>query len=419
MVHYFQDILEYINTLPVIDSHEHLPGYEKNRPQDVDVISEYFSQYIVNDLRKAGMTKAQMKHVLNTNIPLLERWDILEPYWKRTSNTGYAQVLKIAARDLHGVEKISRDTIEDLNAAFLKTLEPGRDYFGTILKEKCHIECSILDISSLDVDERYFKGTFRADPLILDTSGAFIEEVGRDAGISIRCFEDWLEACETVITDAFLQGAAAMKLFFGERTLRFEKAPKEAAKTYFESALSQEGQTIEYKKAYQDYMMHYIMGIADRLGVVAQFHTGLISSRENEGTIYYEDPALLSNLFQEYSHVTFDLLHAGYPYQQVMSALGKMFSNVYLDLCWTHIISPTASVRILREWLDSVPVNKIIAFGGDYRIIDAVYGHLQIAKRNVSKALAQCVEDGTLDLEEAKWAAKRMFYDNPKELFGI
>ena len=36
----------------------------------------------------------------------------------------------------------------------------------------------------------------------------------------------------------------------------------------------------------------------------------------------------------------FDIFHIGYPYQQTLSALAKNFANVYIDMCWAHIISP-------------------------------------------------------------------------------
>jgi len=86
-------------------------------------------------------------------------------------------------------------------------------------------------------------------------------------------------------------------------------------------------------------------------------------------------------------------------------------------MCWAHIISPAACITTLNEWLDSVPVGKIIAFGGDYSLVDGVYAHQLMARENVSKVLAQKVEDGIFALEDAKWMAKRMFYENPKGLY--
>ena len=99
--------------------------------------------------------------------------------------------------------------------------------------------------------------------------------------------------------------------------------------------------------------------------------------------------------------------------------LAKVFLNVYIDMCWAHIISPTACVNSLVEWAGSVLLNKINVFGGDYCFIDGVSGHQHMARMNVSRALAIKVEEGLFDVEEAKRIGKMIFYDTPKELFHL
>ena len=96
-----------------------------------------------------------------------------------------------------------------------------------------------------------------------------------------------------------------------------------------------------------------------------------------------------------------------------------MFPNVYLDMCWAHVISPAAARSALADWLDAVPFNKIMGFGGDYAFVDGVYGHLIMAKENISRVLAEKVELGVFDLERAVQIAEHLLYINPKELFGL
>ena len=76
-------------------------------------------------------------------------------------------------------------------------------------------------------------------------------------------------------------------------------------------------------------------------------------------------------------------------------------------------------MRALVELLDSVPANKISAFGGDFLLPDGVYGHQYLARRNVAKALAIKVEDGVFDVDRAKEIAKWLFVDNPARVFKI
>ena len=163
-------------------------------------------------------------------------------------------------------------------------------------------------------------------------------------------------------------------------------------------------------------------------GAVA-FKSGLAYQRE----ISYES-ALLSAAQEEFDQL-FSYRHMGNylptgftpgkNFQNFMMhrilrfANTRNFPNVFIDMCWAHIISPEASIRALTEWIDAVPVNKISAFGGDYLFIDGVYGHLCIARENVSRSLAEKVSQGVLDTERAKQIADMPFFENPKELFQL
>ena len=73
--------------------------------------------------------------------------------------------------------------------------------------------------------------------------------------------------------------------------------------------------------------------------------------------------AAFLHLLLEYREARFDLFHAGYPYQSEMATLGKNFPNAYVDLCWVHVISPWVARQTLHEWIETVPANKIFAFG--------------------------------------------------------
>ena len=150
----------------------------------------------------------------------------------------------------------------------------------------------------------------------------------------------------------------------------------------------------------QDHMMHHVLRLADRRGLALQVHTGL--QEGNGNYIYHSDPSLLTNLFMEYSNVRFDCFHIGYPYQQVLAALAKNFRNVFIDFAWAHIISPTAAVNALVEYLDSVPANKISGFGGDYCCSTASTATSTSPGENIARALAIKIEQGAFDVDYAQ-----------------
>jgi|TARA_B100001971_G_C18069554_1_gene472341 predicted TIM-barrel fold metal-dependent hydrolase len=120
-----------------------------------------------------------------------------------------------------------------------------------------------------------------------------------------------------------------------------------------------------------------------------------------------------------FPQVRFDLSHAGFPYLREGAVLAKTFPNVYLNMSWIHIISPFGSRLDLREWLEMVPYNKIIAFGDDLQHVEAVYGHLQMARRNFAEVLAEMIAENRVSESVALDMARAAFHDNPARIYGV
>ncbi|HZJ57550.1 MAG TPA: amidohydrolase family protein [Clostridia bacterium] len=417
----FDEIFEYVKELDIIDSHEHLPHREDAREKDTDVIIEYLAHYFNRDLISAGLSSEDFRRVMDPGMPIMEKWDIVEPFWNYSRYTGYGRALDISVKAIYDIDGISGETIGDLNDAFKGSLKPG--HFKKVLKDMSKIEVSLLD-ANLECDPYFFKSVYRLDDFIYPKSHRDVAEIERKSGLRINSFDSWLEACETVLNKALKSGAAALKSGLAyDRSLRYERVTRYDAELGFNEIFKTLNSPdwgdnpFNVGKPFQDYMMHFILGLANKGNLTFQFHTGL--QEGNGNLIYNSDPSLLSNLFLEYPDVDFDIFHIGYPYQHVLSALAKNFPNVYIDMCWAHIISPAACVNALIEWIDSVPYNKITAFGGDYLIVDAVYGHQYLARENVSKSLAHKVGEGIFPIDEAKHIAKALFYDNPKRIFKL
>ena len=418
----YDAILAYIEGLEIVDTHEHLAGLEISRERHTDVLREYLGAYISGDLRSAGLGAAKLAYATDATQPLVARWETVEPYWELARHTGYGRSLDITVQALYGLDGIRRETIVELNQAFLRTLEaPG--HYQRVLKETSRIAVSLLDAEG-PWDPAFFRPVARLDRFVMPLSLRTVIEVEEEYGIRVRSLDDWLGACEASLDSAREQGSVAIKNSDAYvRSLDFAFVPLREAERGIEAMRSLRHRPDWYEhplhvdKAFQDAMFHHVLGLAERREMPVQIHTGIQGGSGN--LLTHSDPQLLNPLFVQYPGVKFDVFHIGYPYQHTLSALAKMFPNVYIDMCWAHIISPTASVHALAEWLDAVPVNKISAFGGDYAIVDAVYGHQWLARRNVARALARKVQEGVFDVARACEIARLLFIDNPAELFGL
>jgi predicted TIM-barrel fold metal-dependent hydrolase len=428
---HMDELREYIDALTIIDTHEHLPNEDEWAAQTCDVLGEYLSHYFSCDLVSAGLSEKTVRQtIVKTAAPLTERWRLVEPFWNAARNTGYARALDIAARDLYGLPGITRDTIEELNAEFLKrrhAAASGKSYYRTILKEKSRIAVSLLNkvIGNLECCDRdYFCEVYALNDLIDLRDPVQFEKLSDKTGIRIHSLEDYAAAIDASIEKALARGAVALKAAFAyNRPIRFEKVVAAEAEEELGSILASPsfsddiGSRMSVPPALEDYMMHHVLQFADRRGLVVQVHTGL--QEGNGNVLANSNPELLTNLFLEYGNVTFDIFHISYPFEHALAAIAKNFRNVTIDFCWAHIISPEASVRALAEYLDSVPANKICAFGGDYLFPDGVYAHQKMARRNVAKTLSAKVEGGVFDMDRARQIAKWLFYDNPKRIFNL
>ena len=414
-------IFEYTCSLDIIDTHEHLPCFEKNRDQHTDFLKEYLLHYFKCDLVSAGLSQEALVRVADPDQPLQERWALVAPYWDAARHTGYGQCIDVAVSGLYGIDGVNGDTVDAVQDAFAKSLGPG--HFEYVLKEKSKVRVSLLDVGVLHSDQDFFRNIHRLDSYIMPGPGA-VPRAEEILGTRVHSFGDWLDACEADLDHALAEGAVALKSGLAySRPLRYERRTRHEAEEDFNRLLMHRphGQWREVEvlscPCLQDYMMHHVLRLAGRRGLTYQFHTGLQEGNGNH--VRYTDPTQMTNLFLEYPDVDFDIFHIGYPYHDALSALCKNFPNVFIDMCWAHIISPVASVNALDEWLEAVPANKISAFGGDFCFIDGVYGHQHLARRNVSEALARKVRTGLFDVDRACQIARMLFVDNPMRIFKL
>jgi predicted TIM-barrel fold metal-dependent hydrolase len=251
---------------------------------------------------------------------------------------------------------------------------------------------------------------------------ADIQKLEQLTGVSITTLSGLKQALEKRFEQAVKAGMVAVKTLLAyQREIFFREVEEPDARRDFESLVQgdhklPEGFRRRIDRPFrnlEDHMFHQVMKLADAHGIPVQIHTGL----NNANFIANSNPVHLTNLFFLYPRTKFDLFHIGYPYLGELSALAKSFANVYIDFCWAHIISPTASRRALDEFLDTVPSNKILAFGGDFIYPELSYAHAKMARRNLAQVLARKVEDGFCNESEALELSRRLLHDNAARLF--
>jgi uncharacterized protein len=439
-----QRMTEVINAIRLVDTHEHLLS-EEERNRAAHDFGYLFPHYASSDLVSSGMPPALLEAVRGAARPVLmermarigwirkpppfvaptradlsldERWAALAPYWDRIRHTGYGTCLRIAIRDLFGVADLNGQTYRQLSDAIAGSRRAG--WYRHVLREKAGIAVSIQDDFRTAVDRELFAPVVRMEHFACATTRGDLRNIEADTDRTVHSLDDLIQAMHAALDRDLAAGAVGVKIGIAyRRTIRFEKTPRADAERVFARLFSHlgEGPSWEEARPLQDYMFHQIVRAAVEREVPVQIHTGL--QEGNGNVLENSNPLLLTNLCLEYPQAKFDLFHGGYPFMGEALALAKNFGNVFLDLCWLYIISPSAGARMLHEAIETVPANKIFAFGGDFIIPEGSYGHSVMARRTVSRVLTEKVEDGYLTEVEAAALAQRILRDNPAALYRL
>lgn len=413
----YQRIHGELSKLCLIDCHEHLQR-ENELPQGESIhLGRFFAHYANCDLVSAGMPAADMQRVqTDPALTPKERWKLLEPWYRKAWNTSYCESLRIALRDLYGVEDFSGDTVEGLTAALRAQLRPG---FTRQVFDKAGIEFAMNNPFG---PKQIFNPDFGFDCFICDMADSFtafpVAALAQESNLPILCLGDYLKVIDFYF-DRDARCASAFKVSRAyDRTLFWDDVPQSAVERTFNRLLAFNDRPDRKEiQALEDFILHYLCRKCGEYGIRMKFHTGI---QEGNGNIITNSrAALMANLFMKYPRTSFDIYHISYPYQDELAVLAKNFPNVTIDFCWSWIINPAASRRALAEMLDAVPANKLHGFGGDYIFVEGSYAHAVMARREIARVLAGKVEDGRFSEEQALEVGRLLLRDNPLANFGL
>jgi predicted TIM-barrel fold metal-dependent hydrolase len=323
------------------------------------------------------------------------------------------------------MDDLNGDTYQEISNRIRASHKNG--YYENVLKNKSGIDaCLIMEYNSANPRDVQGEGNCNFRSLfVYDMYCSFFNYGKMKSRLSVygKDFNSLLEF-ESLIDSVFEQdvkkGIVGAK--FGVayyRTLKFEDVPRETANAVFEQMKAHPDQTFSFDEAkpLQDFIFFKLLSLCDQYKLPVQIHTGLQTGNGND--ITNSNPTGLVKAFFKFPGVKFCLLHAGYPYGGEMATLAKNFPNVYIDLAWSALISPSYTVRYLQEFIETVPSNKIMAFGGDSQTVEGAYGASILARETVEETLTGMVKNGYLSEYEAVNIIRKILRDNAISIYNL
>jgi predicted TIM-barrel fold metal-dependent hydrolase len=400
-------LLAGISELPVIDAHEHLPAEKDYLAFGYSGLNMFAGGYIWHDMESAGLDpafKARMRD--GGPRPVEQWWPIIRPYWQQVRETSFARALRIAARDIFGLDDIDDRTIHRLAEAVQTANRPG--LYAEVLQRRCRIRLSITCID---------RAAFPDDPglrgitQLLKGEGPsqIAERLSALHGSPVRTLEEAAETGRELLRSEIAMGAVGFKMAAAD----IGAPNRVAAEEEWQAGIGSREAPGPWE-AVRDYLFDRYIDVAAETDVPVAVHTGYW------GDFRQLDPKHLLSFAARRQDVRFDMFHLGMPMIRDAILIGKILRNVTLNLTWCPIISQEQTTRSLDEIIDLVPLSKVTAFGGDYRVsVQKVYGHLVMAREAVAAALGRRVDAGDFDLPEAMRIARMWFHDNPARIYKL
>jgi len=413
-----------VNAIRLIDTHEHLMSEAEALAGPAD-FSTLFTNYQQSDLISSGSPSDKIYNVLKGKEKSVEeKWLAAKDGWANMRTTAYGRSVLIAAKDLFGIDDLNDQTYIELSKRIQDSHKKG--FYETILKGKSKIDaCLIMEYNTSNPRDVEHEGpcNFRRF-FVYDRYISFFgyDKMNSRFGVgkkisSLKAYESFVDSIFEQDVKLGIQGAKFGVAYY--RTLKFEEVSREKAEAVFEKMKANPQQLFPFEEAkpLQDYTFFRLLSLCDKYKLPVQIHTGLQTGSGNE--ITNANPTGLAKAFFKFPGVKFCLLHAGYPYGGETSTLAKNFPNVYIDMAWSALISPAYTRRYLQEFIETVPNNKIMAYGGDSQTVEGAYGASVLARETVASTLIQMVKEAYLSESEAMYVAKRILRENAITIYNL
>lgn len=414
---------EWLEHVPVIESHEHYHGV--TQPYS-DIFALIVDNYLDTDMLVANGGTPPLE-TINSYSSFEDKCKAFLSIYKKTRYTCYAQAARNAFLMCYDADILTMDGLTKV-----RDMQPQRNQeLHDKLIEKAGIKAAISDLFMNDTtdytEDKYYAdwcrfaiGTPRWHNI---TCYGDIKNISEKnfKGTKISSLDDYVSAMNAC-TERYMQDGRFYTMKDQSaytRDIEYKNPSKKEAESIFNKLMQNEYCILSEDDArvLDDYLFHRIVDISAKYHIPMQIHTGHLADGYNN--VRGANAANLTELISLHPGATFDLFHGNYPYMGDFLFLGKNYPNVMLDLCWLHSIDTDYSIELMRRMVLTCPTTKVLAFGGDTFKVETQVGYLDQARECVSKALCSLIDDELLDIDEAKRIAADWMYNNPNRIYKL
>jgi hypothetical protein len=345
-------------------------------------------------------------------------WDALAPYVETSGTNAFVRALVDAIAELYDV-MLTRENWEQLDAE-VRRRHADPSWPAQVL-ERARVERIVTDPyadplmdARVELGELY-RSVLRVNALALgwhaesrDHNGNSAHDFAARLGVDLDSFDDYLGFLVHLVDTLGERNQLALKSALAyDRDLRFDEPDEALARC----AWGKPDPPPDERKAFGDLVVDRLAALAGERDIPFQMHLGTALVRGSH-------PMNAAGLVERHPGTRFLLMHLAYPWSRSLFAIAFAYRNVWLDLTWSFLLSPSHFELALAEAIEILPDETRMMLGGDAWHAEESYGALRLARRLIARVLARRVADGYLDEDAARRLARRILHENARAFLG-
>ncbi len=415
------DLHSLVMELPVFDVHEHhMPDILCHR--DVGLLTLLWQSY-------GGWTQARpypLSSETQLGDPMVASlaaggWQEVSRFVEQSGSSSFVRNLVSALTDLYDLDDdgITPGNWQQLDAEIRRRHQD--DNWCREVLDRAGISRIITDPFTdplLDareaLGERY-SSVFRINALAFgwhpqsrDHNGNSAHEFAQRIGCRLSTFEDYLAMLERLVDTLADRHQVALKNALAyDRSVNFDDVDESLAR----QAWGQVHPTVDQRKAFGDVVVDHLCRLAGERNVPVQMHLGSAQIRGSH-------PMNAAGLIERHPDTRFLLMHLAFPWSRDLLGMAFVYRNIWLDLTWSALLSPTYFKQSLHEAIEVLPDESRLMIGGDNWHVEETYGAIRSLRRLIGEVFQEKVDNGYFQPADARRLVRKILADNATQFFN-
>ena len=192
-----------------------------------------------------------------------------------------------------------------------------------------------------------------------------------------------------------------------DRDVNFDEPDENLARRAWQNENASEDE----RRAFGDFVVDRLCQIAGELDIPVQMHLGTVIIRGSY-------PLNVSGLVERHPKTRFLLMYLAYPWSSELLAMAFVYRNIWIDLTWSFLLSPTHFKPAFHEAIEILPDETRMMMGGENWHAEESFATLQLARRLIAEVLQEKLDSEYFHQKDAERLAERIFFKNAEEFFG-